>query len=119
MVEWITSINFFKGTCKGCIVGKHAECKYDNGKERRIFQVHSLIHSYHIGPLCTPSYEKSRYVLTFMDDFSRYCWEFFLKLKSEVFQTFKVFKACAENFSGKNLKVLRNDNGKEYVNKNV
>ena len=55
----------------------------------------------------------------FIDDFSSYCWVFFLKLKSEVFQTFKVFKYLVDNFSGKKIKVLRNDNGKEYVNKDL
>ena len=77
-----------------------------------------MIHSYLIGPLPTPSYGNSRYVLTFIDDFSRYCWVYFLNLKSEVFKTFKVYKALFENACGKKIKVLRTENGKEYVNKN-
>ena len=44
---------------------------------------------------------------------------YFLKLKSEVFETFKVFKDLVENTSGNIIKVLRTDNGKEYVNKNL
>ena len=44
---------------------------------------------------------------------------YFLKLKSEVFKQLKVWKALVENQSGKNIKVLRADNGKEYVNKNI
>ena len=72
MVEGLPSINFPKGTCKGCIVGKHAERKYDKGKERRVVKVFDLIHSDLIGPILTSSYGKSRYVLTFIDDFSRY-----------------------------------------------
>ena len=44
---------------------------------------------------------------------------YFLKQKSEVFEIFKVFKALVENLSGKKIKVLRTDNGKEYVNKNL
>ena len=78
-----------------------------------------MIHSYLIGPLPTPSYGNSCYVLTFIDDFSRYCWVYFLKQKSEVFETFKVFKDLVENMSGNKIKVLRNNNGKEYVNKNL
>ena len=35
MVVGIPSIKFSKGKCKGCIVGKHVERKYDKGKERR------------------------------------------------------------------------------------
>ena len=63
MVEGLLGINFSKGTCKGCIVGKHAECKYDKGKERRVVQVLGFIHSYLIGPLPRPSYENSRYAI--------------------------------------------------------
>ena len=113
MVEAIPSIKFSKGTCKGCIVGKHAMRKYDKGKKRKVFQVLELIHSDLIGPPTTPSYGNSRYVLTFIDDFSRYCWVYFLnKQKSEVLEIFKVFKALVENLSGNKIKVLRIDNGK-------
>ena len=69
-----------------------------------------------IAPLPRPSYGNSRYVLMFIDDFSSYCWVFFVKLKSEVFQTFKFFKASVEKFNGKKIKGLRSYNWKEYVN---
>ena len=58
---------------------------------------------------------QSKYVLTFIDDFSICCWVFFLKYKSKVFDLFKGFKALVENHSGRKLKVLRFDNGGEYV----
>ena len=44
---------------------------------------------------------------------------FFLKLKSEVYEILKAFKAYVEKFSGKNIKVLRNYNGMECSNKNL
>ena len=44
MVEGLLGIKFSKGTCKGCIVGKHAERKFGKGKERRVVQVLKLIH---------------------------------------------------------------------------
>ena len=119
MVEGFASIKFSKGTCKGCIVGKYAEHKYDKGKERRVVQVLDLIHSYLIGPLPTSSYGNSSYVLTFIDDFSRYCWVYFLKKIYEVFEIFKVLKHLVEKLSGNKIKVLRNNNFKEYVNKNL
>ena len=119
MVEGFASIKFSKGSCKGCIVGKHAKCKYEKGKARKLVQVLDLIHSNLIGALPTPSYGNSRYVLTFIDAFSSNCSVYFLKQKSEVFEIFKVFKALVENLSGKKIKVLRMDNGKEYINNNL
>ena len=119
MVEGLPSIKFSTGTCKGCIVGKKEERKYEKGKAIRVVHVMELIHSDIIGHIPTPSYVKSRYVLTFIDDFSRYCWVYFLKQKFEVYDIFKVFKGLVENLSGKKIKVLRDDNGKEYINKNL
>ena len=58
----------------------------------------------------------SRYLLNFIDDFSRYTWVFFLKKKSEVCEFFYELKALIENASGIKIKILRSDNGREYVN---
>ena len=77
-----------------------------------------LVHLDLIGPLPTPSYGNSRYFFTFIYYFSRYCWVYFLKLKSEVFETFKVYKALVENECGNKIKVLRTYNGKEYSTNN-
>ena len=56
----------------------------------------------------------SFYFLTFIDDFSRKVWVYFLKHKSDTFTYFKEFKAEAEKQSGKFVKVLRSDGGGEY-----
>ena len=61
------------------------------------------------------SMSQAKYALTFIDDFSRYCWVYFLKHKSEVYGLFKAFKDLVENQSGRKLKVLRSENGGEYV----
>ena len=61
------------------------------------------------------SMSQAKYALTFIDDFSRYCWVHFMKHKSEFFGLFKVFKALVENQCGRKLKSLRSDNGGEYV----
>ena len=52
-----------------------------------------------------------------VDDFTRMCWVFFLKEKSEAFQKFKTFKILVENEIGKKLKCLRFDNGGEFTSK--
>ena len=57
----------------------------------------------------------SRYLLTFIDDFSRYTCVFFLKKKSEVCEKFFELKALIENAFGLKIKIMRYDNGGEYV----
>ena len=53
--------------------------------------------------------------LTFIDDCSRYCWIYFMKQKSKVFETFKVFKAMVENSFNKKIKSIIFDKGGEYI----
>ena len=74
-----------------------------------------LIHSDISGPMPIKSMNGSRYVLTFIDDFSRYTWVFFIKKKSEVLEKFIELKALIENASGQNIKILRSDKCGEYV----
>ena len=54
------------------------------------------------------------YYVSFIDDFSRKTWIYFLRKKSEVFDRFKEFKALVENQTEKQIKVLRTDNGGEF-----
>jgi transposase InsO family protein len=57
------------------------------------------------------------YYLSFIDDYSRKTWIYFLKTKDEVFNKFKEFKALIENLSERKIKILRSDNGGEYTSK--
>jgi hypothetical protein len=50
------------------------------------------------------SFGGSRYYVTFIDDFSRKAWVYFLKNKSDVFETFKKLKAMVETESSLKLK---------------
>jgi hypothetical protein len=54
------------------------------------------------------------YYVSFIDDFSRKTWIYFLRKKSEFFDRFKEFKALVENQTEKRIKVLRTDNGGEF-----
>jgi len=66
-----------------------------------------------------PSLGKSVYYVSFIDDFSRNTWIYFLKKKFEVFDRFKEFKALVENQTEKKIKVLRTNNGGEFCSKEL
>jgi hypothetical protein len=72
-----------------------------------------------MGPFPHPSIKKERFVLIFVDDFSRFTWIYFLLQKSKVFQHLKDFKALVETWSGKKIKVIRTDIEGEYVNHEI
>ena len=52
--------------------------------------------------------------MSFIDEFTRKMWIYFIKQKSEVFNIFKKFKLLSEKQSDEVIKVLRTDGGGEY-----
>jgi transposase InsO family protein len=74
-----------------------------------------LVHSDVCGPMSVASLSGYNYYVTFIDDFSRRMWIYFMKTKDEVFSRFREFKALVENQTGRKVRVLRSDNGGEYT----
>jgi hypothetical protein len=73
-----------------------------------------LVHSDVFGPVLVPSLRKFVYYVSFIDEFSRNTWIYFLRKESEVFDRFKEFKALVEIQTKKIMKVLRTNNGREF-----
>lgn len=73
-----------------------------------------LVHTDICGPMKTQSLGGSIYFLTFIDDFSRNIWIYFLKQKSEAFEKFKELKTLVEKQSGLYINVLGSDRGGEF-----
>lgn len=55
------------------------------------------------GPMSELSLSGSRYFIIFVDDFTRMCWIYFLKAKSEVAEIFMKFKRLVENQCGRSI----------------
>ena len=65
------------------------------------------------------SFQGYNYYLTFLDDFSRKCWIYLLKNKSDVYDKFVEFYKLTSNLYNIQIKTFKSDNGTEYINKNV
>ena len=76
-----------------------------------------LVHSDMCGPMQTESIGGHKYFVSFIDDYSRCCAVYFLKLKSDVFDKFKEFEASVTNECRQTIGTLRTDNGGEYLSK--
>ena len=74
-----------------------------------------MIHSNVCGPMPTTSLNGYVYYITFVDDYSRKTWIYFLKGKDEVFRKFKVYKALVAYLFEKKIKILRSDNSGEFT----
>lgn len=115
MVNGLPKIEATSDACEGCIMGKQHRLPFPKQSSWRAKAPLELVHTDICGKMKTPSLNQFRYFLTFIDDFSRMTWVYFLKEKSETFLVFKRFKAFVENQSGCSSKVIRSDKGGEYT----
>jgi len=53
----------------------------------------------------------------FIDEYSRYAEVVMLRNKSDALEDFKNYKFKIKNLTGKRIRKLRTDNGKEYMSK--
>ena len=67
------------------------------------------------GPITPESFSGKRYFISFVDDFSRKTWVYFLKEKSEVFEMFKKFRVMVEKETNKHIKAVWSDRGGEFT----
>jgi hypothetical protein len=117
MVHGLPNISSTKGVCEGCVLVEHHRKMFLKGKAWCAKEPLQLIHSDICGSIETPSLSYAVYFITFIDDFSRKSWVYFLKHKSETFAKFQEFKSFGEKESGKSIKILRSDNEGEFIKK--
>ncbi|GJZ97608.1 gag-pol polyprotein [Tanacetum coccineum] len=99
--------------CEYCVISKQHRLKFKASNSRSVY-VLELVHS-DVWQAPIQSLGGAKYFVSFIDDYSRRCWVYPIKKKSDVFEVFKVYKARVELDSGKKIKCLRTDNGGEYT----
>eukprot|EP00253_Pinus_taeda_P008959 PITA_08959 len=99
--------------CDACILGNHSKQSFHDSHSRAHRKL-ELIHSDLCGPMLVSSANGNNYIMTFIDDYTRMCWVYLLKNKSDAFLTFKNFHKWMENDAQSHIGSIRTDNGKEY-----
>ena len=84
-----------EGICKGYAQGKNIKNPFLKIEIKTKCTL-EVIHSDVCGPMPSISLSGYEYYVTFIDDYSRKTWIYFLKNKSEVFSKFKEFKSLIE-----------------------
>ena len=69
-----------EGTCKGCARGKNIKNPFPKS-ETKTKRTLELIHSGVCGPMHSISLSGYEYYVTFIDDYSRKTWIYFLRVK--------------------------------------
>lgn len=117
----IKAISFNKTTqslCEACQLGKTCKLPFFSS-DFRSNRVLERIHCDVWGPAPVVSAQGFRFYVVFIDNCSRFCWLYPLKLKSDVFSVFKSFQLHVENQYKTKIVVFQLDGGGEFVNKRL
>ena len=98
--------NSSNGFCEACVEGKQTRNSFKAKDGIASTELLELIHSDVCGKMGVPSLSGSEYVVTFVDDKSRYMWCYPIKKKSDDFRKFKEWRAWQKNHVELVLKLL-------------
>jgi hypothetical protein len=106
MTHGLPDIQEQKSICEAYQLGKQTRVVFPDNAFRALSKL-QLVHTDVCGPMHNESLNGSKYFLLFVDDYSRFCWIYFLKSKSYVFAEFVKFKAAVELETGNRFEDLR------------
>ncbi|GJW98082.1 putative ribonuclease H-like domain-containing protein [Tanacetum coccineum] len=113
---------FFKNdhTCVVCCKGKQHKASYKPiTAVSSIYEPLQLLYMDLFGPTSIRSIDHKYYCLVITDDYSKFCWVFFLEHKDETYPILKDFINLVENQLNKKIKAIRCDNGTEFKNAHI
>ncbi|PNX99782.1 copia-type polyprotein [Trifolium pratense] len=115
MVKGLPNLKESGDKCTDCLVGKQHRSSIPKEANWRASKKLELVHSDICGPINPQSNGGNRYFITFIDDFTKKTWIYFLQKKSSAFDVFKKFKSLVENESSCLIQCLRTDRSGEYT----
>ena len=103
-----------EGVCKGCAQGKNVKSPFQSS-DNKAKGILDIVHSNVCRSMTITSLSGYVYYVSFIDDYSRKTWIYFLKGKNEVLNRFKEFKSLVENLSEKKINTFKSNNGGEFT----
>jgi hypothetical protein len=82
--------------CEACQLGKQHRLPFPNERNRSCNKL-DLIHSDVWGPAQNVSLGRSRYFVSFIDDYTQHTWIYLIERKSKVFDYFRILLGFMEN----------------------
>ncbi|GKA11798.1 retrovirus-related pol polyprotein from transposon TNT 1-94 [Tanacetum coccineum] len=105
--------------CSSCELGKYKrksfKTKTTPSSKRRL----QLLHMDLCGPMKVESINGKKYVLVFVDDYSRYTWTHFLRSKDETSEVLIDFLKLVQRGLHAQVRTVRTDRGTEFLNKTL
>jgi transposase InsO family protein len=120
LVRGLKDVKFEKNKlCSSCQAGKQVTNTHPYKSQMSNHRPLELLHMDLFGPTSFMSIGGNSYCLVIMDDYSRFTWVYFLRDKSNVFETFKSFAILAQNQFDFDINKVRSDNGSEFKNARI
>ena len=104
--------------CEPCLAGKQGRVSFGHS-EHKASKPLELLHMDLMGPMPVPSLGGSLYLATFLDDYSKLSVVRPIATKDIVPEVVKDVVQMLETQSRRKLRMIRTDNGTEYVNKRL
>jgi transposase InsO family protein len=115
MVRGLPAIDHVSQFYDTCVITKHRSTPFPAEAQYRAQDPLELIHGDLCGPISLATPGGRRYFLLLVDDATRYMWVALLTTKDATTDVVKHLQAVAEKKSGRKLRVLRTDNGREFT----
>lgn len=106
-------------TCGVCQEGKLTKTKFPKVATKHSLAVMDLVHTDLCGPMQTKTPSKKSYILTFIDDHTKYTVIYLLQHKSETFSKLQEYVEMCLNMFGRKPKFIRSDRGGEHTGNEV
>jgi transposase InsO family protein len=120
LVHGLKDVKFEKNKlCSSCQAGKQVANTHPNKSQMSTHRPLELLHTDLFGPTSFVSIGGNSYCFVIVDDYSRFTWVYFLRDKSNVFETFKSFAILAQNQFDFDIKKVKRDNGSKFKNARI
>ena len=115
MARGLLEIDHVAQFCDTCVITKHRRAPFSSEAQYRAQDPLELVHGDLCGPISPATPGGRRYFLLLVDDATRYMWVALLTTKDMAADAIKHLQAVVEKQSGKKLRTLRTDNGREFT----
>ncbi|GJR14991.1 integrase, catalytic region, zinc finger, CCHC-type containing protein [Tanacetum coccineum] len=120
LVRGLPRLKFEKDhLCSACQLGKSKKHTYTPKAEHTNLKVLNTLHMDLCGPMRMQTINGKKYILVIVDDYSRFTWVKFLRLKDETPEFVIKFLKQIQVGLNKTVRYIRTDNGTEFVNKDL
>ncbi|QRV90583.1 Retrovirus-related Pol polyprotein from transposon TNT 1-94 [Ceratobasidium sp. AG-Ba] len=102
--------------CEACVQGKHKVTPFPAVSETKVEKVGDLTVSDVWGPASVAAIRGYKYYVSFTDVATRFTTLYFTCDKTEVLDQYKDYKAFIANLHSQKLRMVRFNNGQEYLN---